>query len=68
MQSRKMSLVEAIVSNVASFLISTAVQWLTFPWFGIHVSVLTNMVIVLMFMGLSVIRTYFIRRIFNWLG
>lgn len=66
-QSKGWSLVEALANSVSSFFLSVFVQWLIFPWFGIHVSLASNALIVGIFMGISIVRGYFFRRFFNWL-
>lgn len=66
-QSKKWSLIEALSNTLFSFGISVYIQWAIFPYFGIHVSLSTNISLVLIFMAVSVVRGYFFRRFFNWL-
>jgi hypothetical protein len=37
------------------------------PWFGVNVSFYDNMQIALFFTIISMIRQYYVRRLFNWL-
>lgn len=67
-QSKLWSVFETVANTATSFCLSVFIQWLIFPWFGIYVDFATNVYIVLVFMTLSLVRGYFIRRFFNWLG
>lgn len=64
-QSRTMSLVEAVGNVVAGFLVALAVQAVVFPWFGLHPSLDDHLAIGAIFTGLSVIRSYLLRRLFE---
>jgi hypothetical protein len=59
MQSRWMSLVEA-VTNIA-----VLTQIIVFPLFGLHASLSENLLIGCVFVGVSLIRSFAIRRLFN---
>lgn len=65
MQSRLMSLVESVSNALLSFATGVVTQWVVFPLFGIHVSLGQNVGLVLTFMGVSVVRTYVVRRVFS---
>lgn len=66
-QTKRWSLLEAVANNVISFGISVFAQWAVFPLFGIHVGLTTNVALVLMFTAISLVRSYALRRLFNWL-
>lgn len=65
MQSKRMSLIEALTNIGVGMLISFLAQLWLFPRYGIHVSTSDNVEIVLFFTAISVVRSYSIRRIFN---
>lgn len=65
MQSRLQSLIEAFFNTLTGYLISVIAQVLIFPHYGIHLSLGTNMEIVAVFTLISIVRSYFWRRLFN---
>lgn len=65
MQSRFMSAVEACVNVLIGYLVSIVGQIVIFPIFGINVSMVEHAAIGLMFTGISLIRSYMLRRLFN---
>jgi len=67
MQSRISSLIETIVSIAIGFIIALCAQLLIFPYFGIQVSLSANLKITGLFTIVSVIRGYWVRRLFNYL-
>jgi hypothetical protein len=64
-QSRRMSLVEAITNVVVGYALAVATQLLVFPWFGLHPSLGENLVIGALFTGISLVRGYALRRLFE---
>jgi hypothetical protein len=64
-QSRKHSLIEAIVNVLIGYGVALAAQLVIFPLFGIHVSLQDNIVIGLLFTVVSIARSYCVRRLFN---
>lgn len=66
-QSRKHSLIEATISTVLGYLIALLAQLLVFPALNITVTLSQNLLIGAIFMGISVVRTYYVRRLFNWM-
>lgn len=66
-QSRRASLIEATLNTVIGYFIAVAAQIVVFPLFGIHVSLVTDLVIGLIFMIISMLRSYYLRRLFEWL-
>lgn len=65
MQSKRMSFVEAFCNASVSFVQGVLTQLLVFPLFGIRVPLSTNMALVVIFMVVSILRTYVVRRLFN---
>ena len=64
-QSRLMSLVEAVVNVVVGFVVAVGVQMLLLPVFGLTVTLRQNLVICLAFTGVSIMRSYVLRRLFE---
>ena len=65
-QSRTMSLVEAMTNVVVGYGVAVLTQILVFPWFGIEVGLADNMKIGMVFVGVSLVRGYLLRRLFEW--
>jgi hypothetical protein len=64
-QSRRMSLIEAITNVAVGYARAVATQIVVFPWFGLHPSLGENMALGGMFMGISLLRSYALRRLFE---
>lgn len=64
-QSRVMSLVEALANVVVGYGVAVLVQIVVFPTFGIAASLGQNLAIGLVFTGVSIVRSYALRRLFN---
>ena len=67
-QSRLMSLVEAVTNVVVGFGVAVGVQILLFPVFGLTVTLRQNLAIGLVFTGVSIARSYVLRRMFEAIG
>lgn len=65
MQSKKHSFVESITNTFVGFGISLLIQLIIYPIMGIKVSFSQNIFITLIFTIISILRGYFIRRLFN---
>jgi hypothetical protein len=65
-QSRKASFLETAMSTVIGFLVAVATQMALFPLMGIHVSDGAQFKLGAAFTVVSVIRGYFVRRLFNY--
>lgn len=63
-QTRIMSLIEAGVNVVVGFVLAVIAQLILFPVFGFAVSVSQSFSIGAAFTGLSVLRSYALRRLF----
>lgn len=64
-QSRWLSLVEAVTNIAVGYVLAVITQILVFPWFGIHPSLGENLAIGSMFTGISLLRSYALRRLFE---
>lgn len=64
-QTRKGSLVEAIINTVIGFSINYVANLLILPLFGFHITLHDNLLMGLMYTAISVARSYVIRRWFN---
>lgn len=67
MQTRRQSLTEAVVNTATGYLISLITQVVVFPWFGVHLALAQNALLVGVFTAISIVRSYAWRRIFNYL-
>jgi hypothetical protein len=66
-QSKRQSLVEAVINVAIGFGVSLAAQAVVLPLFGIVVSLATNLYIGAIFTIISIARSYCVRRLFNHL-
>ena len=64
-QSRRMSLIEAITNVAVGYALALATQIVVFPWFGLHPSLGENLAIGAIFVGISLLRSYTLRRLFE---
>lgn len=67
MQSKTQSLVESCVNILIGYGVAVLSQVIIFPWFGINIPIQDNLVIGLWFTAISLARSYWIRRLFNWI-
>jgi hypothetical protein len=65
MQSRRQSLIEAITNVVVGYALAVLTQIVVFPWFGLKVSLNDNLAIGAMFVMISLLRSYALRRLFE---
>ncbi|ALI57064.1 hypothetical protein [Celeribacter marinus] len=68
MQSRRQSLIEAITNVVVGYALAVLTQIVVFPWFGLKVSLSDNLAIGAIFMLISLLRNYALRRLFERWG
>ena len=64
MQSRRMSLIEAITNVALGYVLAVFTQIIVFPWFGLHTSLRDNLALGAVFVGISLLRSYALRRLF----
>lgn len=64
-QTRLGSLYEALINIVIGFSINFAANMLIFPLFGFHISAGSNFALGCIYTGISLVRSYVIRRWFN---
>ena len=64
-QSRRQSLIEAITNVVVGYALAVLTQIMVFPWFGLQVSLGDNLAIGAMFVIISLLRSYALRRLFE---
>jgi hypothetical protein len=65
MQSRRQSLIEAITNVVVGYALAVITQIVVFPWFGLQVSLSDNLAIGALFVMISLLRSYALRRLFE---
>ena len=68
MQSRWMSLLEAVANIAVGYGVAVLTQVLVFPLFGLSVSLGENLGIGAVFTIISFVRSFLLRRIFNVFG
>ncbi len=64
-QSRAMSLIESITNVVVGYVLAIATQLIVFPWFGLHPSLGENLSIGALFVSISLLRSFALRRLFE---
>jgi hypothetical protein len=64
-QTRLMSLIEAITNVVVGYGVAVVTQMLVFPVFGLHTTLAQNLKMGLIFTGVSILRSFLLRRIFE---
>ena len=64
-QSRGMSLIEAVTNVIVGYALAAITQILGFPWFGIQVGLGDNLASAAVFVGISFVRSYALRRLFE---
>lgn len=64
MQTRLMSLIEALANVLIGMLVSLLTQLIVFPLYGIEISIGANASLMLIFTVVSILRSYALRRIF----
>ncbi len=60
-----MSLIESITNVVVGYGLAIATQLIVFPWFGLHPSLRENLSIGALFVGISLLRSFALRRLFE---
>ena len=65
MQSKRMSMIESVSNVLVGYLVAVWSQIIIFPMFGVNIAVRDNFMMGLWFTGISLIRSYSLRRVFN---
>jgi len=60
-----MSLLESLVNVIVGYSIAVLTQYAIFPWFGIESTFGEHLAIGAIFTGVSLVRSYLLRRVFN---
>lgn len=64
-QSRTMSVIEAGANVIVGYVVAVLAQILIFPTFGLHATLAQNLGIGLILTGLSIVRSFALRRLFE---
>lgn len=64
-QSRRMSFAEAVTNTAIGYLVALLTQLIAFPLVGVQASMGQNLTIGLVFTGVSIVRSYVLRRVFE---
>ena len=65
MQSKKLSIIEAVSNTIIGLLTSFCIQLIIYPTLNIEVSINQNIIITFVFFIASILRGYVVRRLFN---
>ena len=65
MQSKRLSLIEAISNTLVGYGVNFTANLLIFPLFGMHISLKDNFIMGLIYTAISIIRGYILRRSFS---
>ena len=64
-QTKRKSLIESVIQTIIGLGTSILIQVILYPMMGIPVTFSQNLVITLVFFTVSILRGYFVRRIFE---
>ena len=64
-QTKRKSLIESVVQTIIGLGTSILIQIILYPIMGIPVTFSQNLIITLVFFTVSIVRGYFVRRIFE---
>lgn len=64
-QKKRHSLLESFLNVAIGYGVALLAQIAVFPLFGVHVSISENLAIGAIFTVVSIVRSYFVRRLFN---
>jgi len=67
MQTRFQSFLESLANIAIGYGVALGAQLLVFPLFSINIPMSSNVVIGIIFTLISLVRSYALRRFFNWL-
>ena len=66
-QKAQHSIMEVVLNTASGFIISMGVDPIVFPVFGFHPTFAENFSVVAVYTVVSIVRSYYWRRLFNWL-
>lgn len=66
-QSKKMSLVESLVSVIAGYIITVLIQYWVYPLFGVSIPAAEALLISLIIVLAAFAKNFSIRRLFNFI-
>lgn len=64
-QTKRKSLIESVIQTIIGLGTSILIQVILYPMMGIPVTFSQNLIITLVFFMVSIVRGYFVRRIFE---
>lgn len=64
-QKKKHSFLETVINTAIGYFVALATQMIVFPWFDIEVTYTQQFAIGFIFTVVSIVRGYFVRRMFN---
>jgi len=64
-QSKRMSMMESLINVAVGYGVAVSAQILVFPMFGLEVALADNLAIGAIFTGISIVRSYTLRRVFE---
>lgn len=67
MQTRIQSFIESIANVAIGYVVALVTQLMVFPLLDIPVSIEQNLLIGVIFTAVSLVRSYVVRRAFNWM-
>lgn len=67
-QSRRGSAAEAVINVIVGYAINITANALIFPLFGWQLSLRQNLLLGVFYTVISLVRSYSLRRLFNWIG
>ena len=67
MQTRIQSFIESVANVAIGYVVALVTQLIAFPLLGIPVSIEQNLLIGVIFTAVSLVRSYIVRRAFNWM-
>ena len=64
-QSKRMSMIESLTNVAVGYGVAVTTQIMIFPMFGLEVPLADNLAIGAIFTGISTVRSYTLRRVFE---
>ncbi len=64
-QSKRMSMAESLINVAVGYGVAVSAQIMVFPLFGLDVALVDNLAIGAIFTGISIVRSFALRRVFE---